>query len=170
MACAVPFGKPIHTAEWQKLWKPIPQQIFFSIVNLRNTVSVKCCWQIYIYPILRDILLSFGYSGRFYKAGFSLCPEWIPGTGFCPWNREFTDWTAWSISRRRNTDPLRPGLSLYQLPFHPDRERCWTSPVDVPRGNCWDNAPQENFFGHMKDEIDLSGYERFKQVQVDYIK
>ena len=21
------------------------------------------------------------------------------------------------------------------------------------RGNCWDNAPQENFFGHMKDEL-----------------
>ena len=21
------------------------------------------------------------------------------------------------------------------------------------RGNCWDNAPQERFFGHMKDEI-----------------
>ncbi len=25
------------------------------------------------------------------------------------------------------------------------------------RGNCWDNAPQESFFGHMKDEIDISG-------------
>ncbi|MCB2309479.1 IS3 family transposase [Clostridium estertheticum] len=23
------------------------------------------------------------------------------------------------------------------------------------RGNCWDNAPQESFFGHMKDEIHL---------------
>lgn len=22
------------------------------------------------------------------------------------------------------------------------------------RGNCWDNAPQESFFGYMKDEID----------------
>ena len=21
------------------------------------------------------------------------------------------------------------------------------------RGNCWDNAPQKSFFGHMKDEI-----------------
>jgi transposase InsO family protein len=27
------------------------------------------------------------------------------------------------------------------------------------RGNCWDNAPQESFFGHMKDE--LSPYIRF---------
>lgn len=25
------------------------------------------------------------------------------------------------------------------------------------KANCWDNAPQESFFGHMKDEIDLSG-------------
>lgn len=33
------------------------------------------------------------------------------------------------------------------------------------RGNCWDNAPQESFFGHMKDEIDLSGCERFQQVK-----
>jgi transposase InsO family protein len=24
------------------------------------------------------------------------------------------------------------------------------------RGNCWDNAPQESFFGHMKDEIYLA--------------
>jgi transposase InsO family protein len=23
------------------------------------------------------------------------------------------------------------------------------------RGNCWDNAPQESFYGHMKDEINL---------------
>lgn len=33
------------------------------------------------------------------------------------------------------------------------------------RGNCWDNAPQESFFGHMKDEIDLSNCERFQQVK-----
>ena len=33
------------------------------------------------------------------------------------------------------------------------------------RGNCWDNAPQESFFGHMKDEIDLSGCKRFQQVK-----
>lgn len=24
------------------------------------------------------------------------------------------------------------------------------------RGNCWDNAPQESFFGHMKDELQVS--------------
>ena len=33
------------------------------------------------------------------------------------------------------------------------------------RGNCWDNAPQESSFGHTKDEIDISGCERFQQVK-----
>lgn len=33
------------------------------------------------------------------------------------------------------------------------------------KGNCWDNAPQESFFSHMKDEIDLSGCETFIQVK-----
>lgn len=33
------------------------------------------------------------------------------------------------------------------------------------RGNCWDNAPQESFFGHMKDEIDISQCTSFCQVK-----
>ncbi len=35
------------------------------------------------------------------------------------------------------------------------------------KGNCWDNAPQESFFGHMKDEIAwlLAEYETFRQVE-----
>ena len=33
------------------------------------------------------------------------------------------------------------------------------------RGNCWDNAPEESFYGHMKDEIDLSGCQTFAEVQ-----
>jgi transposase InsO family protein len=32
------------------------------------------------------------------------------------------------------------------------------------RGNCWDNAPQESFFGHMKDEISLKECETFEAV------
>jgi len=32
------------------------------------------------------------------------------------------------------------------------------------RANCWDNAPQESFFGHMKDEIDISGCATFQQL------
>lgn len=33
------------------------------------------------------------------------------------------------------------------------------------RGNCWDNAPQESFFGHMKDEIDISHCTCFNEVK-----
>ena len=32
------------------------------------------------------------------------------------------------------------------------------------RTNCWDNAPQESFFGHMKDEIDTSKCETHEQI------
>lgn len=42
------------------------------------------------------------------------------------------------------------------------------------RGNCWDNAPQESFFGHMKDEIKpyISGWRSIEDVEyriADYI-
>lgn len=33
------------------------------------------------------------------------------------------------------------------------------------RGNCWDNAPQESFFGHMKDEIDFSDCKKYLDVK-----
>ena len=35
------------------------------------------------------------------------------------------------------------------------------------RGNCWDNSPQESFFGHMKDEIRelVSNCETFAEVK-----
>ena len=32
------------------------------------------------------------------------------------------------------------------------------------RGNCWDNAPQESFFGHMKDEIDYNHFKTFQYL------
>ena len=32
------------------------------------------------------------------------------------------------------------------------------------KANCWDNAPQESFYGHMKDEIDISRCESFEEV------
>jgi len=33
------------------------------------------------------------------------------------------------------------------------------------RGNCWDNAPQESFFGHMKDEIHLDRCSSFSELK-----
>ena len=35
------------------------------------------------------------------------------------------------------------------------------------RGNCWDNAPQESFFGHFKDEANIKGCETFEELQVE---
>ncbi len=32
------------------------------------------------------------------------------------------------------------------------------------RGNCWDNAPQESFFGHLKDEAYLKYCETFEEL------
>lgn len=32
------------------------------------------------------------------------------------------------------------------------------------KANCWDNAPQESFYGHMKDELDLSNYTTFEEI------
>lgn len=33
------------------------------------------------------------------------------------------------------------------------------------KGNCWDNAPIESFFGHMKDHVDLSKAKSIKDVE-----
>ena len=32
------------------------------------------------------------------------------------------------------------------------------------RANCWDNAPQESFFGHMKDELNLASCKTYQQL------
>lgn len=42
------------------------------------------------------------------------------------------------------------------------------------RGNCWDNAPQESFFGHMKDHIksrlkQCTEFDQVKEIIDDYI-
>ncbi len=35
------------------------------------------------------------------------------------------------------------------------------------KGNCWDNAPQESFFGHMKDELEIKtrNWQSFQDIQ-----
>ena len=36
------------------------------------------------------------------------------------------------------------------------------------RGNCWDNAPQESFFGHMKDELKpyIKGWDNYSDLKI----
>ncbi|WP_317101989.1 IS3 family transposase, partial [Clostridium neonatale] len=33
------------------------------------------------------------------------------------------------------------------------------------RGNCWDNAPQESFFGHLKDEVDYKSCTTLEDIE-----
>lgn len=33
------------------------------------------------------------------------------------------------------------------------------------RGNCWDNAPQESFFGHFKDEVDIKNCNTLEELK-----
>ena len=35
------------------------------------------------------------------------------------------------------------------------------------RGNCWDNAPQESFFGHMKDNVDYRNCHSIQEVKLE---
>jgi len=35
------------------------------------------------------------------------------------------------------------------------------------RGNCWDNAPKESFFGHMKDELNIRKDMHFEEVRAE---
>ena len=35
------------------------------------------------------------------------------------------------------------------------------------RGNCWDNAPKESFFGHMKDELKIHRDMSFEEIQAE---
>lgn len=35
------------------------------------------------------------------------------------------------------------------------------------KGNCWDNAPQESFFGHLKDHVDSARCHSFEEVSAE---
>ncbi|MGL5820456.1 MAG: IS3 family transposase, partial [Sarcina sp.] len=70
------------------------------------------------------------------------------------------------------------GTTLHPEAFvHSDQGVHYTSPIFQKllkknklgqsmsrRGNCWDNAPQESFFGHMKDEIDFKSLQCLTEV------
>lgn len=53
------------------------------------------------------------------------------------------------------------------------RQLQWT-PSMSRRGNCWDNAPMENFFGHLKEEllrhIDTPSLDVARQLIADYVQ
>ncbi|MGN8842488.1 IS3 family transposase [Niallia sp. HCP3S3_B10] len=70
-------------------------------------------------------------------------------------------------------------ISLHQDAFiHSDQGSHYTSPIFQKllkkhglgqsmsrRGNCWDNAPQESFFGHLKDDVDYQSANSLKELK-----
>lgn len=52
------------------------------------------------------------------------------------------------------SQPLKEVLKKYNLTQSMSR-----------RGNCWDNAPQESFYGHMKDELHLESCKTFAELK-----
>lgn len=73
-----------------------------------------------------------------------------------------------------------PGLHLDKVAFiHSDQGVHYTSPKFQHllkkyklgqsmsrRGNCWDNAPQESFFGHLKDEVPYKNCITLDELQI----
>ena len=71
-----------------------------------------------------------------------------------------------------------PSLTLHKDAFiHSDQGSHYTSPIFQKklkengigqsmsrRGNCWDNAPQESFFGHLKDETNIKECGTFEDL------
>jgi putative transposase len=57
--------------------------------------------------------------------------------------------------------------------YHALTQQYSITPSMSRRGNCWDNAPMENFFGHLKEEalrdIPIPSFEEAKQLVDDYI-
>ena len=74
---------------------------------------------------------------------------------------------------------LRPFKLHKDVFIHSDQGVYYTSPIFQNllkkhnisqsmsrKGNCWDNAPQESFFGHMKDEIDYRSCNTLDELQL----
>jgi len=58
-------------------------------------------------------------------------------------------------------------------PYHVLTKECNITPSMSRRGNCWDNAPMENFFSHLKEEairrLKNPTFKQAKQIIDDYV-
>ena len=73
----------------------------------------------------------------------------------------------WDLAEQGDRDPQRPGDPLHQSEVHPAGGEQRAAASMSRRGNCWDNAPQESFFGHMKDELasEIPGWTSFEAAK-----
>ena len=71
---------------------------------------------------------------------------------------------SWDLFEQGDRDPQRRGTHYTSLKFIQLVENSALRRSMSRRGNCWDNAPQESFFGHMKDELasEIPGWTSFE--------
>jgi transposase InsO family protein len=82
----------------------------------------------------------------------------------------------------KQKEKVTPGLILHSdqghqytsHAYHVLTQESQITPSMSRRANCWDNAPMENFFSHLKEEalrsVKISTFEEAKQIVDDYIQ
>lgn len=86
---------------------------------------------------------------------------------------------AYNLSNSLAIDIVTETINKLVKFIHSDQGSHYTSPIFQKllkknklgqsmsrRGNCWDNAPQESFFGHMKDEIDYKSCRTIEELKI----
>lgn len=56
------------------------------------------------------------------------------------------------------------GVHYTSPKFQAEVRKCKLGQSMSRRGNCWDNAPQESFFGHLKDEVNIKGCKTLEEL------
>ena len=86
-----------------------------------------------------------------------------------------------TIQQAAQKEKVTAGLILHSDQGHPYTSQAYfvltqqytITPSMSRRGNCWDNAPMENFFGHLKEEslrqVHHPTFEEARQIIDDYI-
>ena len=86
-----------------------------------------------------------------------------------------------TLKQARKNEEVTDGLILHSDQGHQYSSQAYfvltneynITPSMSRRGNCWDNAPMENFFGHLKEEairrVKNPSFQQAKQIIDDYV-
>lgn len=133
--------------------------------GLRPTAPGPSCSPISLTsPTARPPPLSVHHHRRLHERAAGLGAERVLSGGFHAGDREPADGAPWRILTNPSPNPHRPGGPLHQREVCPVIKDSRLRQSMSRRVNCWDNVPQESFFGHRKNEIDLSGCTCFAQI------